>query len=155
MSYIVIILAIVIILSFIFLRKHDDSKSDYVEPSFRHSGKKWVFNGVLDIDNPPETNDVFTDFDGTYQLMVKKGFVHYDLVLKDKAKGHLGLFKASAIARDNGEIDLVVNNETIASLPKATSSLHGKIVKKGGETVAYAFIASQNDQLFGEACIGL
>ena len=51
MTYAIIIAAIVIILALVFLRKHDDSQSDYQEPQFKHSGRKWVFNGILDIDN--------------------------------------------------------------------------------------------------------
>ena len=69
---IVIIAVIVIILAAIFLRRHDDSKSDYKEQPFVHSGKKWVFNGILDIDHPPMESSVFTDYEGELQLVVRK-----------------------------------------------------------------------------------
>ena len=153
MAYLIIIAAIVIVLAAVFARKHDDSHSDYVEPTFRHSGKKWVFNGILDIDAPPEQNEIFVDYDGEYQLMTKKGFVHYDLVLYENAKHHLGMFQASAIASNDGKIDIIVDNQAIASLPKGTSELHKKISNKGGKAKAYGFIASRNNELFGEVCV--
>ena len=85
--------------------------------------------------------------------MTKKGFVHYDLILYENAKHHLGMFQASAIASNDGKIDIIVDNQAIASLPKGTSELHKKISSKGGKAKAYGFIASRNNELFGEVCV--
>lgn len=152
---IAIIAAIVIILAVIFLRRHDDSKSDYVEQPFVHSGKKWVFNGILDIDHPPMENSVFTDYEGELQLMVKKGYVHHDLALFNDvdADDYLGLFKAEAQATPNGDIILLVMGQSIAILSKRQPSLHQTIKKNGGIVPAYGFIAKQNGHIIAEACI--
>ena len=152
---IVIIAVIVIILAAIFLRRHDDSKSDYKEQPFVHSGKKWVFNGILDIDHPPMESSVFTDYEGELQLMVRKGYVHHDITLLEgiDADDHLGLFQAEAKATSNGDITLCVSGNPFAILTKQQPSLHQKITKSGGIVPAYGFIAKQNDRIVAEACI--
>ena len=60
MEYIVIIAVIVIVLAIVFLRKKEEP-SDYEEPVFKASGKKWVFNGILDIDHPPSETTPFEE----------------------------------------------------------------------------------------------
>lgn len=152
---IVIIAVIVLILAAIFLRRNDDSKSDYIEQPFVHSGKKWVFNGILDIDHPPVDSSVFTDYEGELQLMVKKGYVHYDIKLIDgmDAEDYLGLFRAEAQANPDGSISLLVSGKPIATLSKQLPALHQKIIKNGGAVPAYGFIAKQDDRIIAEACI--
>ncbi|MBO4820702.1 MAG: hypothetical protein J5548_04470 [Prevotella sp.] len=155
MTMIFIVAAIVIILAAIFLRRHDDSKSDYKEQPFVHSGKKWVFNGILDIDHPPLEASVFTEYEGELQLMVKKGYVHYDISLLGSvdAEEHLGLFKAEALAKPDGSIVLLVSGAPFATLSKKQPALHQKIMDNGGGVPAYGFIAKQNDRVIAEACI--
>lgn len=152
---ITIIAVIVLILAVIFLRRHDDSKSDYVEQPFVHSGKEWVFNGILDIDHPPLDSSVFTDYDGELQLMVKKGYVHHDITLLDTVNpnDHLGLFQAEALAEAEESITLFLSGQPFAVLAKKQPSLHQKITKQGGTVPAYGFIAKQNDRIIAEACI--
>lgn len=155
MTFIAIIAAIVVILAAIFLRRRDDSKSDYVEQPFVHSGKKWVFNGILDVDHPPMDASVFTDYEGELQLMVKKGYVHHDISLLDNedADEHLGLFQAEAQATLDGGISLLVAGRPFAVLAKRQPSLHQIITQHGGSVPAYGFIAKQNRRIIAEACI--
>ena len=152
---IAIIIVIVIILAAIFLRRHDDSKSDYVEQPFVHSGKEWVFNGILDIDHPPMESSVFTDYEGELQLMVKKGYVHHDITMLDglDANDHLGLFQAEAQANQDGNITLFVSGQPFAVLAKKQPALHQKITQQGGTVPAYGFIAKHNDHIVAEACV--
>ena len=98
MEYIVIIAVVVVILAFLFLRKGKEMPTDYVEPTFKASGHQWVFNGILDIDCPPKETAPFLDGEGELQLMVKKGFVHYDLQVnaQELSDQHLGMFRGRA-----------------------------------------------------------
>ena len=152
---IAIIAVIIVVLAAIFLRRHDDSKSDYKEQPFVHSGKKWVFNGILDIDHPPMEPAVFIDYDGELQLMVKKGYVHHDITLLNDidAEDYLGLFQAEAQAISDGDITLLFSGKPIANLSKKQPSLHKKITKSGGNVPAYGFIAIQKGRVVAEACI--
>lgn len=152
--FIAIIAVIIVVLALIFLRRHDDSKSDYKEQPFKHSDKKWVFNGILDIDHPVNDPSVINDYEGELQLMVKKGYAHYDVTLLPgiSPEKHLGLFRA--VAKVNGEeIVLVSEGVPFAKLPAGLVSLRQKVMQGGGETDAYGFVAKRHDTIVAEACV--
>ena len=153
--FIAIIVVIIVVLSLIFLRRHDDSKSDYKEQPFKHSGKKWVFNGILDIDHPVDDPTVFNDdYEGELQLMVKKGYAHYDVTLLSgiQPEKYLGFFKA--VAKVNGEeIVLFVDGAPFARLPKGLASLRQKVEQNGGTSDAYGFVANRHGSIVAETCV--
>ena len=154
MIYAIIIAIIVIILAVLFLRKHDDSKSDYVEPQFKHSGRKWVFNGILDIDNPPQEKDIFSQYLQKMELMVKKGYMHYSInVNKGLDEQYFGMWRAEAAIDSQQHIILLVDGEPVATLPDGQNTLMKAIKENNGNCQAYLFIAKLNDTVYGEACV--
>ena len=154
MEYIIIIAAIVIILALIFLRRHDDSKSDYVEPHFEHSGKQWVFNGILDIDHPPMDDTPFIDYDGEIQLMVKKGFRHLQLLVDASEQPTPGLFRGEARIQGD-DIIICSGSKILGKLPKGQTSLQQSIRRQGSSAEAYGFIACKDKTYQGEVCVKL
>lgn len=154
MEYIIIIAVIVIILAFIFLRKREEKPSDYEDPVYKASGHQWVFNGILDIDCPPADMTPFTDYEGDIQLMVKKGFVHYDLIIEDQdqLKDKLGLFRATA-GIEGERIVVRQGSRVLGYLPSGLSALEEQIRKSSNDTEAYGFIASRKGEIFGEVCV--
>ena len=154
MEKIIIIVAVVVILALIFLRKHNDADSDYKEPEFRHSGHKWVFNGILDIDNPPADDTPFTSYEGEIQLTVKKGFMHYEMEPNTAVdlKPHLGLFWAKVVAGDSG-VDVVKDGCTIGKLHGAQEQLRQMLATTQVPLEAYAFLAQRGDNVVGEVCV--
>ena len=154
MEQIVIIAAVVIILALIFLRKHNDADSDYKEPVFRHSGHQWVFNGILDIDNPPADDTPFTSYEGDIQLTVKKGFMHYEMMPNTSVdlQPHLGLFWAKVVAGDNG-VDVVKDGIVLGRLKGSQEQLRQMLAATQKPVEAYAFLAKHGDDIVGEACV--
>ena len=154
MEYIAIIAFIVVVLAIVFLRKKDDDTSDYVEPTFKASGKKWVFNGSLDIDNPPAETSPFDEGEIQLQLMVKKGFVHYELKIDEdgQEKLKLGMFRGRAYADKNG-IRVFADECLVGTLPQHLTGLCQIIANKEDGAEAYGFIARRNDKLWGEVCV--
>ena len=154
MEYIIIIAVIVIILAFIFLRKREEKPSDYEDPVYKASGHQWVFNGILDIDCPPADMTPFTDYEGDIQLMVKKGFVHYDLMVEDQdqLKDKLGLFRGTA-GIEGGRIVIRQGSTVLGCLPSGLSALEEQIRRSSNGTEAYGFIASRKGDIFGEVCV--
>lgn len=152
----VVILATIIILGIIFGRRHDDSKSDYKPEEFKHSGRQWAFNGILDIDHPPLDDKPFRSGEQPLQLMVKKGYVHYGLLV-DESVGddQLGLFRAQARAASPNTIDILRQGRVVGRVEAMAGELHRSIVARGGTAEAYAFIAAtdQKGTLYGEVCI--
>ena len=126
MEYIIIIAAIVIILGIIFLRRRGETPSDYVEPRFEHSGKQWVFNGILDIDHPPLDDTPFTDYEGDLQLMVKKGYRHLELEVEASSakRPPLGLFKGAARIQDD-DIIVCSAGDPVTALVELTKHIPG------------------------------
>ena len=154
MTYAIIIAIIVIILAILFLRKHDDSKSDYKEPEFKHSGRKWVFNGILDIDNPPQEKDIFTQYPQRMELMVKKGFLHYSINVNSGIdEKFLGLWRAEATIDSQQHIVISVDGTNVATLPDGQNALAKAIRENNGKCEAYIFIAKLDDSIYGEACV--
>lgn len=153
MEYIIIIAVIVIILAILFLRKRDEQPSDYVPPTYKASGRQWVFNGILDIDSPPSDLRPFTDYEGEIQLMVKKGFLHYDLVIEDpeQVKDKVGLFRAIACL-EGGRIVIRHDTTVLGYLPSGLTVLE-EHVRNTHQTEAYGFIARHHDAFFGEVCV--
>jgi len=154
MEYIVIIAAVVIILGLIFLRRHDDTKTDYQEPHFEHSGKNWVFNGILDIDHPPLDDSPFNDYEGDLQLMVKKGFMHLDLIVDNSAKQQppTGLFSGEALV-EGDTIIVRTGHQVLGRLPQGQSTLIQAIHRQSGKSEAYGYIAHKEGKYFGEVCV--
>ena len=154
MEYIIIIAAIVVVLAILFLRKGKEQPTDYEEPVYKASGHQWVFNGILDIDCPPADMTPFTDYEGEIQLMVKKGFVHYDLIVEDQKElgDKLGLFRGIACI-EGGRIVIRQGNTTLGHLPAGLASLEEQIRNSANETEAYGYIASRKGEVFGEVCI--
>ncbi len=154
--YIILVLVTVLILGFIFGRKHKDEKSDYTPEVFKHSGHDWVFNGLLDIDHPPHDKVPFRDYDQPMELMVKKGYVHYDLEIDASVtERDLGLFRAVATATNQNTISIVREGRVVATVAGQATSLCDAIIKGGGQADAYAFIAAKGNPMvfFGEVCI--
>lgn len=151
MEYIVIIACIVVVLGIIFLRKKD-GPTDYVEPTFKASGKKWVFNGSLDIDNPPTDMKYFDGGETELQLMVKRGFVHYSLTVDKDLDFPLGMFRGKAFAEEGG-IRIVANGKTVGHLEGLLTELMQSVANKQDGAEAYGFIARKNDMLWGEVCV--
>lgn len=151
--YIIIIVCIVIVLGLIFLPRGKDNPSDYVEPTFKASGKKWVFNGLLDIDNPPLDNSPFIDYEGKVEISVKKGYVHFSMIINtDHADKFLGLFHAAAL--EEGEsIAVRKGSHVIGWLPKGQTQLAQMISESGNHTDAYGFIARKGQDYYGEVCV--
>ena len=150
MEYIIIIALIVGILALLFLRKSDESKWEDVDTGFKHSGHKWVFNGILDIDNPPDDPAALNDYDGKIDIMVKKGYVRYelDVLQKKEMEQYLGLFHAVARPQDDA---LVV---------ECDGHVLGKVMGKTNEFFrqqesidAYGFIARKDDHYYGDICL--
>ena len=152
MEYIIIISAIVIILAFVFLRKHDDSQSDYKEPEFKHSGKQWVFNGILDIDHPPLDQTPFKDYEGALQLMVKKGYLHYSLELMQPVQCQPGLYRGQ-VKLEEDKIVVLFDNLKVGYISSNPKTLAESINQKGGVADAYGFIATKDGEFLGEVCI--
>ena len=156
LPYIIIILVTILILGFIFGRKRNDKESDYQPPVFKHSGHEWVFNGILDIDHPPHDDSPFHDYDQPIQLMVKKGYLHYDLIVESTVSdADLGLFHAIAQIQADGSVGIVREGRVVAHLSQKPSALINTIKAHEGRADAYAFIASKGtpEVYFGEACI--
>lgn len=152
---ITLVAVIIVVLALVFLRRHDDSKSDYKEEPFVHSGKKWVFNGILDIDHPPMEPSVFTDYEGKMELMVKKDHIHHVITLLPdiKPENHLGMFKAVAALEPDGNVILSVDGLPFAKLTYKQEILNRKISLMGGKTSAYGFVALRYGDVTAEACI--
>lgn len=156
LPYIIIILATVIILGFIFGRRHNDEKSDYQPPVFKHSGHEWVFNGILDIDHPPLDDTPFHDYERPIQLMVKKGYMHYDMIPESTVSdSDCGLFHAVAQVLGDGSIGIYREGRVVAHLERSPEALCEAINAHGGKADAYAFIASKGNPAayYGEVCI--
>ena len=153
MEYIVIIAVIVIVLAIAFLRKKEEP-SDYEEPVFKASGKKWVFNGILDIDNPPSETTPFEEDGIELQLMVKKGFVHYEMSVEQNVQPPLpiGMFRGRAYAED-GVVRIYVDSRLVGSLSVHLTELYRKIAQNQDGTEAYGFIGRRENGLWGEVCV--
>ena len=154
MEYIIIIAVIIVILAILFLRKGNERPSDYEEPVYKASGHQWVFNGILDIDCPPADMTPFMDYEGDIQLMVKKGFVHYDLIVDNhkEIRDKLGLFHATACV-EGERIVIRQEDAVLGCLPSGLNSLQESISQSDNEKEAYGYIARKNGNLFGEVCV--
>lgn len=156
LPYIIIILVTVVVLGLIFGRKSGDEKSDYQPEEFKHSGHEWAFNGILDIDHPPHDSASLIDADPPLQLMVKKGYVHYELVVDvSKDENEVGLFHAVARASAPNTISILREGRVVAHVAGQVGALHDAIAASGRDMPAYAFIAAKGAPpvLYGEVCI--
>ena len=86
--------------------------------------------------------------------MVKKGFVHYDLIVadSDQVKDKVGLFRAAA-SLEGGRIVVRQGSTVLGYLPSGLSALEEQIRKSSNGTEAYGFIDNRKGELFGEVCV--
>ena len=154
-TIIILVVFTIIILGIIFLPRRKDKESDYKEEEYKPSGKKWVFNGLLHIDNPPEDPTVFTQYEGEIKLITKKGFVQYEMTpvesLDDDA---LGLYFVEVRTADN-HLFVQKDNKEIARITSPQPKLLASVAERGGVVPAYGFIARRPDteKLYGAVCV--
>ena len=154
-TIIILIVFTVIILGVIFLPRRKDKESDFKEEEYKPSGKKWVFNGLLHIDNPPEDPSVFTQYEGEIKLITKKGFVQYEMT-PDKAIGEeaLGLYYVEVRTAEN-YLSIQKDKKEIAKISSPQPKLSASVAERGGVVPAYCFMARRPDAgtLYGAVCI--
>lgn len=109
--------------------------------------RKWVFNGILDIDNPPPETEVFVDYTDRMELRVKPGFIHYDLVMDERVDDSLlGLYNVE-VRVENNRIGVYSKKGRIGFLPDGQQQLLEKLKGNGGKAEkAYAFVARRKTQ---------
>ena len=156
---IIISLIVAIILTVVFWKRMGAQEvSDYVEPSYHPSGKQWVFNGILDIENPPADSQCLVDYPERIQLMTRKGFmlfemqVHQDTLSLDD----VGLYEVRIIQQD-ASVAFAHADKIIGHLNNTPSWLSRKL-NENTPVRAYAFIASRKtkegkDNFYGDVCI--
>ena len=152
---IILVVFTIIILGVIFLPRRKDKESDYKEEEYKPSGKKWVFNGLLHIDNPPEDPSVFTEYEGEIKLITKKGYVQYEIAIADSVSDDdLGLYYVEVCITDN-YLSVQKEHKEIARISSPQPKLSASVAERGGEVPAYAFIARQpgTGTLYGAVCV--
>ena len=156
---IVISLIVAIILVVVFWkRKGEQEVSDYVEPSYHPSGKQWVFNGILDIENPPADSQCLVDYPERIQLMTRKRFMLFEMQVNQDALSldDVGLYEVRIIQHD-ASVAVAHADKIIGHLNNTPTWLSRKL--DGNKPVrAYAFIASRKtkegkDSFYGDVCI--
>lgn len=154
-TIIILVVFTVIILGIIFLPRRKDKDSDYKEEEYKPSGKKWVFNGLLHIDNPPEDPSVFTQYEGEIKLITKKGFVQYEMTpVEEIGNDALGLYYVDVRTVGN-HLSVQKDNKEIAQITSSQPKLSASVAERGGEVPAYCFIARRPDTetLYGAVCV--
>jgi hypothetical protein len=158
---IVISLIVAIILAVVFWkRKGAQEVSDYVEPSYHPSGKQWVFNGILDIENPPADSLCLVDYPERIQLMTRKGFMLFEMQVNQDTLSldDVGLYEVRILHRD-ASVAVAHKDKIIGYLNNTPTWLSHKL-NENTIVRAYAFIASRKtkegkDSFYGDVCIGV
>lgn len=156
---IIISLIVAIILVVVFWkRKGEQEVSDYVEPSYHPSGKQWVFNGILDIENPPADSQCLVDYPERIQLMTRKGFMLFEMQVNQDTLSldDVGLYEVRIIQHD-ASVAVAHKEKIIGRLAQTPSWLSNRM-DKNENVKAYAFIASRKtkegkDNFYGDVCI--
>lgn len=154
-TIIILVVFTIIILGVIFLPHRKDKESDYKEEEYKPSGKKWVFNGLLHIDNPPEDPSVFMQYEGEIKLITKKGYVQLEMPPDQSLDDDvLGLYFVEVCAVDN-YLSVQKDNKEIARISSPQPKLSASIAERGGTVPAYCFMARRpdTDSLYGAVCI--
>lgn len=159
LEVIIISLIVAIILVVVFWkRKGEQEVSDYVEPSYHPSGKQWVFNGILDIENPPEDSQCLVDYPERIQLMTRKGFMLFEMLVNQDVLSleDVGLYEVRIIQHD-ASVGVAHADKIIGRLAQTPSWLSNRM-DKNENVKAYAFIASRKtkegkDNFYGDVCI--
>ena len=157
---IIISLIVAIILAVVFWRRKGGQEvSDYVEPSYHPSGKQWVFNGILDIENPPADGRCLVDYPERIQLMTRKGFMLFEMQVSQDALtiDDVGVYDVRIIRQQASSVAVAHADKIIGHLNNIPTWLSRKMDEN--KTVrAYAFIASRKtkegeDSFYGDVCI--
>ena len=154
-TIIILVVFTIIILGVIFLPRRKNNESDYKEEEYKPSGKKWVFNGLLHIDNPPEDISVFTEYEGEIKLITKKGYVQYEMdIAKSVDDDDLGLYYVEVCTADN-YLSVKKENKEIARISSSQPKLSASVAERGGAVPAYCFIARRPDTgtWYGAVCV--
>ncbi len=162
MYYILILLFLSVVFFFLFRGKARHIPDTPVKDEVFVPKKKWVFNGILDIDCPPESQEPFCNYDESFSLRVRPGYVHYDLTLaSDVDDGALGLYHVAVKTTPGGAIAVEKDGRIIGFLPQGQTKLYQRIEKNGGcADDAYAYVAkrnaeSRNGTYFGEVALSV
>ncbi len=157
---IVISLIVAVILGVVFWRrKGGEEVSDFVEPSYHPSGKQWVFNGILDIENPPKDNSCLVGYKGRVQLMTRKGYMLYEMQVDSASlsRDDVGVYEVDVQAGNGSSLSVCHQGRVIGRLDSIPSWLSAKSADMK-KVRAYAFIACQTsqdgDEYYGDVCIG-
>lgn len=154
-TIIILVVFTIILLGVVFLPRRKDKDSDYKEEEYKPSGKKWVFNGLLHIDNPPEYHSVFTQYEGEIKLITKKGFVQYEMTpVESIGNDDLGLYYVDVVIVDN-HLSVQKDNKEIAQIASSQPKLSASVAERGGVVPAYCFVARRpnSGDLYGAVCI--
>ena len=160
MYYLLIVLVIAGVFFYLYRMKKLNIPDTPVKEEVFKPQKRWVFNGILDIDCPPDSMTPFDDFPAELSLRVKPGYMHYDLMLNEKVDDKfLGLFPVVVKTMADGSICVEVKGTVVASLPPGQNNLYQQLKLNGGKADdAYAFIAKrytkkQIVEFFGEVAL--
>ena len=154
-TIVILVVFTIIIIGIIFLPRRKDKDSDYKEEKYKPSGKKWVFNGLLHIDNPPEDPSVFTQYEGEIKLITKKGFVQYEITLPKSVNDEaLGMYYVEVLAKD-GYLSIQKDRKEIARISSPQPKLSASVAERGGVVPAYCFVARRPDtgDYYGAVCV--
>ncbi len=153
-TIIILVVITVVILGFVFWPRRKEHPTDYKEEEYKPSGKKWVFNGLLYIDNPPEDSMVFSEYEGEIKLITKKGYVQYEMTpLNTLGDDILGMYYVDVIKED-GFLSIQRNKCEIAKMTSPPPKLAASVAERRGEVPAYCFVARHPDKtLYGAICI--
>ena len=160
MYYLLIVLVIAGVFFYLYRMKKLNIPDTPVKEEVFKPQKRWVFNGILDIDCPPDSMIPFDDFPAALSLRVKPGYMHYDLLLNEKVDDKfLGLFPVLVKTMADNSICVEANGTVVASLPPGQNKLYQQLKLNGGKADdAYAFIAKrytkkQIVEFFGEVAL--
>jgi len=160
MYYLLILIVVAVVFFYIYRWKKLNIPETPVEEEVFVPKKKWVFNGILDIDCPPDSLKPFADFPGTLSLRVKPGYMHYDLVLNGLVDDKfLGLYPVVVRTAPDGNITVEVKGKVVATLPAGQKKLYQDLKDNGGKAdTAYGYIAKhytkeQVVEYFGEVAL--
>ena len=159
---IIISLIVAIILTVVFWKRKGGKEevSDYVEPSYHPSGKQWVFNGILDIENPPKDRQCLVDYPERIQLMTRKGFMLFERQVSPDTltTDDVGVYDVRIIRQRDYSVAVAHGDKIIGHL-RTTSDWLSRKMDENKQVRAYAFIASRKtkegkDCFYGDVCIG-
>jgi hypothetical protein len=160
MYYLLIVIVVAGVFFYLYRLKKLNIPDTKVQEEVFVPQKKWVFNGILDIDCPPDSMEPFADFHGSLSLRVKPGYMHYDIVLNGLVDDKfLGLYPVVVKAEPDGGISVIAKGVEVGKLPEGQKKLFKDLTENGGKALdAYAYIAKhytkeQIVEFFGEVAL--